>query len=124
MLNSIFYILIYLSNYNNNTILITSANRSPCGSNCKAIPCRISSINSSNRKNLMAHSDRQSLQYIPISNSRDLSKSIENLIINLIVIITVKIICFLIYNLLKIIHKCMHTQFKIVFYILEIFCTK
>lgn len=27
----------------------------------------------------MAHNDRQSLQYIPISSSRDLSKSIENL---------------------------------------------
>jgi len=59
---------------------ITSAKRSPCGSNCKAIPCRISSINSSNRRNLMAHNDRQSLQYTPISSSRDLSKSIENLL--------------------------------------------
>lgn len=62
-------------------ISITSANNNPCGSNCKAIPCRITSINSSNRRNLMAHNDRQSLQYIPISNSRDLSKSIENLMI-------------------------------------------
>lgn len=60
-------------------ISITSANKSPCGSNWKAIPCRISSINSSNLRNLMAHNDRQSLQYTPISSSRDLSKSIENL---------------------------------------------
>lgn len=60
-------------------MFITSANKSPCGSSCKAIPCLMSSINSSNRRNLIAHNDRQSLQYIPISSSRDLSKSIENL---------------------------------------------
>lgn len=58
---------------------LTSAKSNPCGSNCNAMPCRISSINSSNRRNLTAHNDLQSLQKTPISNSRDLSSSIENL---------------------------------------------
>lgn len=41
---------------------LISANSRPCGSNCKAMPCRTSSINSSRRKNFTAQRDRQSFQ--------------------------------------------------------------
>ena len=59
----------------------TSANNRPWGSSWSAIPWRMSSMNSSRRRNLMAHRDLQSRQYIPISSSLDLSRSIENLAI-------------------------------------------
>ena len=42
--------------------MITSAKSNPWGSSCSAIPWRISSMNSSRRKNLMAQRDRQSRQ--------------------------------------------------------------
>lgn len=41
---------------------LISAKRRPCGSNCKAIPCLTSSINSSKRKNFIAQRDLQSFQ--------------------------------------------------------------
>lgn len=59
--------------------VFTSANSRPWGSSCRAIPCRMSSMNSSSRRNLTAQSERQSRQNTPISNSRDLSSSMENL---------------------------------------------
>ena len=41
---------------------LISAKRSPCGSSCRAIPWRTSSINSSSRRNLTPQSERQSRQ--------------------------------------------------------------
>lgn len=53
----------------------TSANSIPCGSRYRHMPWRWLSRKSSSRRNLTAHSERQSRQYTEISSSRDCKQS-------------------------------------------------